>query len=45
VVELPGPGLDLRATDLRRRVREGRSVRYLVPDAVAEYIAKRGLYA
>ena len=26
------------------RVREGRSVRYLVPDAVADYIAKRGLY-
>jgi nicotinate-nucleotide adenylyltransferase len=44
VVELPGPGLEVSATDVRRRVREGKSVRYLVPDAVAEYIAKRGLY-
>jgi nicotinate-nucleotide adenylyltransferase len=44
VVDLPGPGLEVSATDVRKRVREGRSVRYLVPDAVAEYIAKRGLY-
>lgn len=44
VLELPGPGLEMSATDLRRRVREGKSVRYLVPDTVAEYIAKRGLY-
>jgi nicotinate-nucleotide adenylyltransferase len=44
VVELPGPGLEVSATDVRRRVRDGKSVRYLVPEAVAEYIAKRGLY-
>ena len=29
---------------LRELVREGRSVRYLVPDAVFAYIEKRGLY-
>ena len=39
----PGPA-HLVQRDLRERVREGRSVRYLVPDAVADYIAKRGLY-
>jgi nicotinate-nucleotide adenylyltransferase len=39
-----GPGLAISATEVRQRVREGRSVRYLVPDAVADYIAKRGLY-
>lgn len=39
-----GPGLELSASLVRRRVREGRSVRYLVPDAVADFIAKRGLY-
>jgi nicotinate-nucleotide adenylyltransferase len=42
---VPGPGLDISATSVRARVREGRSVRYLVPDAVADYIAKRGLYS
>jgi nicotinate-nucleotide adenylyltransferase len=39
-----GPGLAVSATDVRRRVRERLSVRYLVPDAVADYISKRGLY-
>jgi nicotinate-nucleotide adenylyltransferase len=32
------------ASDIRNRVREGKSIRYLVPDAVEEYIDKRGLY-
>jgi nicotinate-nucleotide adenylyltransferase len=36
--------LDISATDLRRRVREGRSLRYLTPEPVIEYIAQRGLY-
>jgi nicotinate-nucleotide adenylyltransferase len=40
---VPGPGLPVSATEIRRRVKEGRSVRYLVPDARG-YIAKRGLY-
>jgi nicotinate-nucleotide adenylyltransferase len=39
-----GPGLAVSATDVRRRVKEGRSVRFLVPDAVADYVAKRRLY-
>ena len=39
-----GPALPISASDIRRRVREGRSIRYLVPAAVADYIAKRGLY-
>ena len=41
---VPGPALPISATDVRRRVQEGLSVRYLVPEAVAEYIDKRGLY-
>jgi nicotinate-nucleotide adenylyltransferase len=44
VVWVEGPGLPVSATDVRARVREGRSIRFLVPDAVADYIAKRGLY-
>jgi nicotinate-nucleotide adenylyltransferase len=44
VERVSGPGLAISATEVRRRVQEGKSVRYLVPDAVADYIVKRGLY-
>jgi nicotinate-nucleotide adenylyltransferase len=44
VVHVEGPGLEVSSTEVRRRVREGRSIRYLVPDAVADYIGKKGLY-
>jgi nicotinate-nucleotide adenylyltransferase len=38
------PEVDISATDVRNRVAQGRSIRYLVPDAVREYIAAHGLY-
>lgn len=38
------PMLDISATDIRRRVREGRSISHLVPPAVGEYIEGHGLY-
>ena len=38
------PRLDVSSTMLRRRVAAGRSIRHLVPDAVAERIATLGLY-
>lgn len=44
VTRVEGPGLPISATSIRRLVREGKSVRYMVPEAVADYIAKRGLY-
>ena len=44
VRHVQGPGLAISATAVRERVRRGLSVRYLVPDAVAEYIGERGLY-
>jgi nicotinate-nucleotide adenylyltransferase len=36
--------LPISASDLRRRVREGRSVAYRLPEAVAAYIRARRLY-
>lgn len=44
VVWLDAPRLDLSARDLRRRVREGLPVRYLVPPAVETYIQEHRLY-
>jgi nicotinate-nucleotide adenylyltransferase len=38
------PRIDIGATDIRHRVRNRRSIRYLVPGTVASYIADRGLY-
>jgi nicotinate-nucleotide adenylyltransferase len=39
------PRMDISSSDVRRRVASGRTIRYLVPDAVADHIAQRGLYA
>ena len=38
------PAIEISATEIRRRVRAGRSIRYWVPDAVAEYVARHRLY-
>jgi len=41
---LDGPLIDISATDIRARIRRGQSIRYLLPDAVRDLIAARGLY-
>ncbi len=38
------PALAISSTDCRERVSRGEPIRYLVPDGVREYVAKRGLY-
>jgi nicotinate-nucleotide adenylyltransferase len=44
VVWLENPGLEVSSTALRERAREGRSLRYLGPDAVASYAERHRLY-
>jgi nicotinate-nucleotide adenylyltransferase len=44
VVRIKMPFLDVSSTDLRDRARHGKSLRYLVPDAVAGYIQEHGVY-
>ena len=42
---LPIPGLEISSTDLRRRVRSGRSIKYLTPEPVEDYIRRQNLYS
>lgn len=40
----PMPLLDISSSDIRRRVREGKSVRYILPWTVQTFIEANGLY-
>ena len=44
ILPLEIPLLAISSTEIRRRVAEGRSIRYLVPPPVAQYIEKKRLY-
>ena len=44
VVFFDMPRIDVSSSSIRRRVADGRPIRYLVPDAVAAAIAEHGLY-
>lgn len=44
IVALNGPEIGISATEVRRRVAEGRPVRYWVPAGVERYIERHGLY-
>ena len=44
IVFMDAPCLEISSTGIRKRIAEGGSVRYLVPDAVGQYIADNRLY-
>jgi nicotinate-nucleotide adenylyltransferase len=44
VLFLRRPMLKVSSTEIRRSIRENRSIRFLVPDAVADYIRENRLY-
>jgi nicotinate-nucleotide adenylyltransferase len=44
VTLIPAPLLEISATAIRRKIKEGKSVRYLVPDNVREEIERSGYY-
>jgi nicotinate-nucleotide adenylyltransferase len=45
IVEFAITPLAISASDIRDRVASGRSVRYLIPDSVLDYIGRHSLYA
>lgn len=44
IVLLPTPRLDISSTMIRKRVQEGKSIRYMVPDSVVDFIQKHDIY-
>lgn len=44
VVTLHPPRIGISSTEIRRRVRAGKTVRYWVPDPVLTYMTRHGLY-
>lgn len=44
ILLLPFLNYSISSTEIRRRVAEGKTIRYLVPESVREYIIEKGFY-
>lgn len=44
VILLPERNIDISSTEIRQRLKDGRSVKYMLPDQVLEYIREKNLY-
>ena len=44
IIHIEVPALAISSTDIRNRIREGNTIRYLLPESVEQYIYKHKLY-
>lgn len=44
ILPVDAPVMEISSTDIRERIRDGKMVRYMIPDKVLEYIEENGLY-